>query len=152
MKTYSTKASDIKRQWHVMDASGQVLGRMAVQIARLLRGKHKPIFTPHLDTGDYVVVVNAARVKVTGMKAQQKIYIHHTGYPGGFKVASWAKLIQNHPERVVRWAVEGMLPKNSLGKAMIKKLKIYGGPTHPHQAQVGEVAFAEEARKEEKQA
>ncbi|MBI4287654.1 MAG: 50S ribosomal protein L13 [Chloroflexi bacterium] len=148
MKTYSTKASDIKRQWHVIDASGQVLGRMAVQIARLLRGKHKPIFTPHMDTGDYVVVVNASKVRVTGLKAEQKTYVHHTGYPGGLRSTNWEKLIQAHPDRVIRWAVEGMLPKNTLGKAMLKKLKVYDGPTHPHEAQVGTVKAAEAPAKE----
>lgn len=147
MKTYSTKAKDIKRQWQVMDATDQVLGRLAVQIARLLRGKHKPIFAPHLDTGDYVVVVNAAKVRVTGHKAQQKAYIRHSGYPGGFKSASWEKVMQTHPERVIRWAVAGMLPKNSLGKAMLRKLKVYAGPTHPHQAQM-EAKAGVEAEKE----
>lgn len=136
MKTYSIKAKDIKRQWHLIDASDQILGRLATQIAQLLRGKHKPVFTPHMDTGDFVIVINAAKVRVTGEKAQQKTYIHHTGYPGGFKSTTFEKVIQSHPERVLRWAVEGMLPKNSLGEAMIKKLKIYSGPTHPHAAQL----------------
>lgn len=149
MKTYSTRASDIKRQWHVIDASGQVLGRMAVQIAKLLRGKHKPIFTPNLDTGDYVIVINASKVRVTGLKAEQKTYVHHSGYPGGFKSTTWEKLMQAHPDRVIRWAVEGMLPKNTLGKAMLKKLKIYSGPTHPHEAQVGIGAAAAESAKED---
>ncbi|MBF8265856.1 MAG: 50S ribosomal protein L13 [Dehalococcoidia bacterium] len=137
MKTFSTKASDIKRQWYLIDASDQILGRVATQIARLLRGKHKPIFTPHLDTGDFVVVINAAKVKVTGGKVTQKTYIHHSGYPGGFKSTTFDKVIQTHPDRVIRWAVEGMLPKNSLGEAMLKKLKVYAGPTHPHAAQLG---------------
>ena len=145
MKTYSTKAADIKRQWHLIDASDQVLGRLAVQIARLLRGKHKPIFTPHLDTGDFVVVINAAKVRVTGRKVLQKTYIHHSGYPGGFKSTNFEKVIQEHPERVIRWAVGGMLPKNSLGEAMIKKLKIYAGPIHPHEAQLGSRTTAVEA-------
>lgn len=145
MKTYSTKAADIKRQWHLIDASDQVLGRLAVQIARLLRGKHKPIFTPHLDTGDFVIVINAAKVRVSGKKVLQKTYIHHSGYPGGFKSTNFEKVIQEHPERVIRWAVGGMLPKNSLGEAMIKKLKIYAGPTHPHDAQMGVGTTAMEA-------
>lgn len=136
MKTYSIKAKDIKRQWHLIDATDQVLGRMAVHIARLLRGKNKPVFTPNLDTGDFVVVINAAKIKVTGGKLQKKEYIHHTGYPGGFKSTELGKVMQTRPERAVRWAVEGMLPKNSLGKAMIKKLKIYTGPTHPHASQL----------------
>lgn len=144
MKTYSIKAKDIKRQWHLIDATDQVLGRLAVQIAQLLRGKHKPVFTPNLDTGDFVVVINAAKVRVTGGKIQKKTYIHHTGYPGGFKSTTFEKVIQSHPERVLRWAVEGMLPKNSLGEAMIKKLKIYSGSTHPHAAQLdGGVSIVE---------
>ncbi len=145
MKTYSTKAADIKRQWHLIDASDQVLGRMAAGIARTLRGKNKPIFTPHLDTGDFVVVINAAKVKVSGNKVLQKTYIHHTGYPGGFRSTNFEKVIKTHPDRIIRWAVQGMLPKNSLGEAMLKKLKVYAGPIHPHSAQIAEGTVADNA-------
>ncbi len=136
MKTYSTKASDIKRQWHVVDASGRTLGRLATEIAQLLRGKHKPIFAPHLDTGDHVVVINAAGVRVTGKKAKQKLYYRHSGYPGGLKSISLADLMETHPTRVIEHAVKGMLPKGPLGRAMFRKLKVYSGPEHPHRIQV----------------
>ena len=136
MKTYSTKASDIERQWHVIDASGQVLGRLSSQIAGLLMGKHKPIYAPHLDTGDYVIVLNAAKVKITGNKATQKVYYRHTGYPGGLKGTLLKDMLANHPTRVIEHAVKGMLPHNRLGRAMFKKLKVYAGDAHPHQAQV----------------
>ena len=138
MKTYSTKASDIERKWHVIDASGQTLGRLASEVARLLRGKHKPIFVPHLDTGDYVIVINADKVRVTGNKAEQKLYYRHSGYPGGLKSTSFAEMMKSQPTRVIEHAVRGMLPKNPLGRAMFKKLKVYAGPNHPHQAQVKE--------------
>ena len=136
MKTYSTKASDIKRQWHVVDASGKVLGRLASEVARLLMGKHKPIYVPHLDTGDYVIVINAAQVRVTGRKAKQKTYYRHSGYPGGLKSTSYEKMMQTRPTRVIEHAIKGMLPHNRLGAAMFKKLKVYAGDSHPHQAQV----------------
>ena len=132
MKTYSTKASDIKREWHVMDASDKVLGRFATQVASLLMGKHKPMFSPNLDTGDFVVVINAAKIKVTGNKAKQKLYYRHSGYPGGLKSVSLEKMIQTHPTRVIEHAVKGMLPHNRLGARMFKKLKVYAGETHPH--------------------
>ena len=138
MKTYSTKASDVKREWHVVDASGKTLGRLASQVAKLLMGKHKPIYVPYLDTGDYVVVVNAAKVSVTGKKAEQKIYYRHSGYPGGLKSVTFENLLARHPTRVIELAVKGMLPKNRLGRAMFKKLRVYHGGGHPHQAQVGE--------------
>jgi large subunit ribosomal protein L13 len=138
MKTYSTKASDIEREWHVIDASGKTLGRLASEVARLLRGKHKPIFAPHLDTGDYVIVINADKVRVTGNKAKQKLYYRHSGYPGGLKSSSLAEMMENQPTRAIEHAVRGMLPKNPLGRAMFKKLKVYAGPNHPHQAQVKE--------------
>ena len=138
MKTYSTKASDVKREWHVVDASGKTLGRMASQVAKLLMGKHKPIYVPYLDTGDYVVVVNAAKVSVTGKKAEQKIYYRHSGYPGGLKSVTFENLLARHPTRVIELAVKGMLPKNRLGRAMFKKLRVYDGGNHPHHAQVGE--------------
>jgi len=136
MKTYSTKASDIERLWHVVDAQGQTLGRMATRIASLLKGKGKTIYTPSLDTGDYVVVINAAQVKVTGNKAQQKLYRRHSVYPGGFKEFTFEQVMAKDPTQVIRHAVKGMLPKNSLGKAMLRKLKVYAGPEHPHQAQM----------------
>ncbi len=138
MKTYSTKASDIKREWHVIDASGKTLGRLASEVALLLRGKHKPIYVPHLDTGDYVIVINADKVRVTGNKAKQKLYYRHSGYPGGIKSTSLAEMMESHPTRVIEHAVKGMLPKGPLGRAMFKKLKVYAGPNHPHQAQVKE--------------
>lgn len=136
MKTYSTKASDIERKWHVIDAAGEILGRLATKVAILLRGKHKPLYAPHLDTGDFVIVVNAAKIRVTGRKAEQKVYYRHSGYPGGLRITSFAELRQKHPTRVIEHAVKGMLPHNTLGAAMLKKLKVYAGPDHPHQAQV----------------
>ena len=144
MKTYSTKGSDIKREWHVIDASGQILGRMATEIAQLLKGKHKPTYTRNLDTGDFVIVINAEKVRVTGNKAKQKIYYRHSGYPGGLKEVTFERMIEKHPVRVVEHAVRGMLPKNALGRAMFRKLKVYEGPTHPHQAQIKEGSKAEE--------
>ena len=136
MKTYSTKPSDIERQWHVVDASGKILGRMATEVARLLMGKHKPIFSPNLDTGDYVIVINADKVRFTGNnKAEQKLYYRHSGYPGGLKSISLEKTMQTNPERVIEHAVKGMLPHNRLGASMRKKLKVYAGDTHPHLAQ-----------------
>ncbi len=136
MKTYSTKPDDIKRQWHLIDASSKTLGRLCSQIAKLLMGKHKPIYSPHLDTGDYVVVINAAKIRVTGKKAKEKIYYSHSGYPGGLKSVTFENMLQKHPTRVIEHAVKGMLPHNRLGRAMFKKLKIYAGDSHPHQAQV----------------
>jgi large subunit ribosomal protein L13 len=136
MKTYSTKAKDVERQWHVIDASGKILGKLATQVANLLMGKHKPIFVPYLDTGDFVIVLNATKVKVTGKKPKQKTYYHHTGYPGGIKAETYEELMANHPTRVIEHAVRGMLPHNRLGRAMFKKLKVYAGDSHPHQAQV----------------
>ncbi len=135
MKTYSTKASDIKREWHAIDASGKILGRLATQIARLLMGKHKPIFSPNLDTGDFVVVINAEKIQVTGNKSKQKVYYRHSGYPGGLKSINLEKLMQTHPTRVVEYAVKGMLPHNRLGAKMFKKLRVYVGDTHPHPTQ-----------------
>ena len=141
MKTYSTKPSDIERQWHVVDASGKILGRMATEVARLLMGKHKPIFSPNLDTGDYVIVINADKVRFTGNnKAEQKLYYRHSGYPGGLKSISLGKTMQTNPERVIEHAVKGMLPHNRLGAKMRKKLKVYAGDTHPHLAQTKAVA------------
>ena len=135
MKTYSTKVSEIKRQWHVIDASDKVLGRLATQVARLLMGKHKPIYSPNLDTGDFVIVINADKVRVTGNKAKQKVYYKHSGYPGGLKSISLEKMMQTNPTRVIEHAVKGMIPHTRLGASMMKKLKVYVGDTHPHLAQ-----------------
>lgn len=139
MKTYSAKPGSVKQDWYVVDASGKTLGRLATEIALRLRGKHKPEYTPHVDTGDFIVVVNAEKVAVTGKKATDKIYHHHTGYPGGIKNISFQKLIDYKPERVIEMAVRGMLPKNPLGRAMFRKLKIYAGAEHPHAAQQPQV-------------
>jgi large subunit ribosomal protein L13 len=135
MKTYSTKASDIKRQWHVIDASDKVLGRLATQAAGLLMGKHKPIFSPNLDNGDFVVIINANKVRVTSNKAGQKLYYRHSGYPGGLKSISLENMLQTNPTRVIEHAVKGMLPHNRLGAKMMKKLRVYAGEAHPHLAQ-----------------
>jgi len=135
VRTYSTKPEDIKREWFVIDATGMTLGRLATQIATVLKGKHKPIYSPHMDTGDFVVVVNAHKVRVTGRKMDQKIYYRHSGYPGGLKEISLRDQLDRHPDRVIRFAVRGMLPKNRLGRQMIKKLKVYATPGHPHEAQ-----------------
>ena len=135
MKTYSAKPHDISRSWYLVDASGKVLGRLAAEIARRLRGKHKPEFTPHTDTGDYIVVVNADKLRVTGRKADQKIYYRHSGYPGGIYSTSFAKMHARFPDRVLRLAVKGMLPKGPLGYAMLRKMKVYAGAAHPHSAQ-----------------
>lgn len=135
MPTFTPKQSDIHRAWHVIDAEGQVLGRVATEVATLLRGKHKPIWAPHVDTGDHVVVVNASKLAVTPRKADQKSYYRHSGYPGGLREESLAHLLERDPQRVVRLAVKGMLPKNRLGRSMLRKLRVYAGPTHPHVAQ-----------------
>ena len=135
MKTVSAKAATVQRDWYVIDADGHTLGRLATEVARRLRGKHKTDYTPHVDTGDYIVVVNADKVKVTGRKASDKIYYRHTGYPGGLKKASFTQMIERSPEKVIEHAVKGMLPRNPLGRAMYRKLKVYAGQDHPHDAQ-----------------
>ena len=135
MKTYTARAEDIEQEWFLVNAEGKTLGRLASEIAQVLRGKHKPIYTPHLDCGDFVIVVNAEKVRVTGRKLDQKMYYRHTGYPGGIKSISLRNQLQKHPERVLQAAVRGMLPKNRLGRKMLKKLKVYAGDSHPHQAQ-----------------
>ena len=135
MKTVSTKPADVTRDWYVVDAEGKTLGRMATEIARRLRGKHKPEYTPHVDTGDYIIVVNAEKVRVTGNKAKDKMYYRHTGYPGGLRSMSFEKMVDHAPERTVEFAVKGMLPKGPLGRAMYSKLKVCAGTEHPHQAQ-----------------
>jgi large subunit ribosomal protein L13 len=135
MKTFSAKAHEVKRDWFLVDGTDKVLGRVAAQVALRLRGKHKPEFTPHVDTGDFIVVVNVEKLRVTGAKANDKRYYRHSTYPGGIYETNFNKLIQRHPDRVLKLAVKGMLPKGRLGYAMIKKLKIYAGPNHPHAAQ-----------------
>lgn len=135
MKTYTPTESDIQRRWWVVDADGKVLGRLASEVAGILRGKHKPIFTPHLDTGDYVVVINAEKVRLTGDKANQKTYFRHSGYMGGERFIPFRRMLEKHPERVIELAVKGMLPKNHLGREMRKKLRVYAGPEHPHAGQ-----------------
>lgn len=135
MKTYSPKASEITQRWWVVDAEGQILGRLASAVATRLRGKDKPSFAPHMDTGDFVIVVNAAKVQVTGRKLEQKLYRRHSGHPGGMKVSTLAQELEKHSDRVIEKAVRGMLPKNALGEQIFKKLKVYAGPEHPHSAQ-----------------
>ncbi|MFC1926331.1 50S ribosomal protein L13 [Chloroflexota bacterium] len=143
MKTYSVKASDIERQWWVIDASGQTLGRLATGIAHLLKGKHKPHYSTHIDVGDHVIVINADKIRVTGKKAAQKVYYHHSQYPGGLKSITLGKLMDKQPPKVIEHAVRGMLPHTKLGNAMFKKLKVYAGPDHPHQAQTKAMAEKE---------
>jgi len=135
VRTFSPKAGDVQRQWHVVDASDVVLGRLASHVASLLRGKHKPIYAPHVDTGDFVIVVNARNVAISGNKLEQKRAYRHSGYPGGLRSITYRDLLERHPERLVEKAVRGMLPKNTLGRKMFSKLKVYAGPDHPHQAQ-----------------
>jgi large subunit ribosomal protein L13 len=135
VKTYYAKPQEVEREWVLIDASDQILGKVAVKAAQILKGKHKPQYTPHVDTGDFVIIINADKVRLSGNKAAQKEYYHHSGYPGGLKRESFAEAMEKHPERVIEHAVQGMLPKNTLGRAMAKKLKVYAGPDHPHMAQ-----------------
>jgi large subunit ribosomal protein L13 len=135
VRTFTPRPADVKREWHVIDADGAILGRLATEVATLLRGKHKPIWAPHIDTGDHVVIVNAAKLAVSPRKAQDKLYRRHTGYPGGVRTETLEQLLARDPERVIRLAVKRMLPKGPLGRRMLKKLKVHAGPTHPHQAQ-----------------
>ncbi|GAA3842014.1 50S ribosomal protein L13 [Sphaerisporangium flaviroseum] len=135
MRTFTPKSTDVQRQWYVIDATDVVLGRLATQVATLLRGKHKPIFAPHVDTGDFVIVINADKVALTGNKLEQKKAYRHSGYPGGLRAVSYRELMEKRPDRAVEKAVKGMLPKNSLGRKMAKKLKVYAGSEHPHLAQ-----------------
>jgi large subunit ribosomal protein L13 len=134
--TYSPKASEIERAWHVVDADGMVLGRLSTEVANLLRGKHKPMYTPHLDTGDHVIVINADKVVLTSSKADTKMVYRHSGYPGGLKSTTYAEMLRTKPEEAVRRTIRGMIPKNRLGRQMLTKLKVYAGPTHPHSAQM----------------
>ena len=135
MKTYQAKKSDADHRWILVNAEGKILGRLATELAKILRGKNKPTFTPHVDTGDFVVVVNAGKVTLTGKKMKTKMYYHHTNHPGGIRVTNAEKLLSQKPTELIRLAVKGMLPKNSLGREMLRKLKIYAGPKHPHEAQ-----------------
>ncbi len=135
MKTVSMRAEDVRRSWFVVDAEDKTLGRLATEIATRLRGKHKPEYTPHVDTGDYVIVVNAEKIRVTGAKTSDKMYYRHSGYPGGIKSRSFEQMRDSHPERIIEKAVKGMMPRNPLGRAMLKKLKVYAGGEHPHSAQ-----------------
>jgi large subunit ribosomal protein L13 len=135
MKTYSARPQDVRRQWHLIDAEGKTLGRLATEVARRLRGKHKPEYTPHIDTGDYIVIINAEKIHVTGRKMSDKMYHHHTGYIGNLKSINLEKLLERKPEKVIQQAVKGMMPKGPLGRAMLGKLKIYAGAEHPHAAQ-----------------
>ena len=146
MPTYTPKANEIERAWHVVDADGLVLGRMATEVARILRGKHKPIFTPNLDTGDHVIIVNADKVVLTADKAESKLVHRHSGYPGGIKSSSYGDLLAKKPAEAVRGSIAGMLPKNRLGRQMLTKLKVYAGPDHPHSAQQPEPLIIEHAK------
>lgn len=135
MKSFMAKTNEVERKWYVIDAENKVLGRMATEIATILSGKNKPIYTPHVDTGDFVIIINAEKIKLTGNKMDQKNYVYHTGHPGGLKEVPYKRLIEDKPEKIIELAVKGMLPKSSLGRKMIKKLKIYAGNEHNHQAQ-----------------
>ena len=145
MKTYSAREADIQRAWIVVDAAGRTLGRLATEIATVLKGKHKPMYTPHVDTGDHVIVVNAEKIRITGRKVEDESYFRHTLYPDGVRWTSLAETLEKHPERVIQRAVQGMMPKTKLGRAMMKKLKVYAGPEHPHGAQQP-VGWAEAGR------
>lgn len=144
MRTYSPKEKEIQRDWHVVDASGETLGRLAARVARLLMGKHKPMYTPHLDTGDHVVITNASKVKVSGDKAKQKRYFRHSGYPGGLRGPTFEQVFASYPNRVVEHAIKGMLPHNRLGRQMFRKLRVYAGSEHPHQGQTAKGKEASE--------
>lgn len=135
MKSFMAKTNEVDRKWYVIDAEDKVLGRLATEVATILSGKNKPIYTPHVDTGDFVIIINAEKIKLTGKKLEQKNYVYHTGHPGGLKEVPYSRLIQEKPEKIIELAVKGMLPKSSLGRKMIKKLKVYGGAEHEHQAQ-----------------
>ncbi len=149
MRTFSPTTSDLTRAWHVVDAEGLVLGRLSTEVARVLRGKHKPTFAPHLDMGDHVIVVNAAKVLLTSDKADKKVVYRHTGYPGGLRATRYADYLATKPEEAVRRSVRGMLPKNRLGRATLRKLKVYAGPTHPHAAQMPVALDLSSARREQ---
>lgn len=135
MKTPTVREKDIQRNWRVVDANGQVLGRLASQVAQILKGKHKPLYSPDADNGDHVIIVNANKIQVTGTKAQTKVYYHHSGYPGGLKAVPYDRIFSKNPEKILRMAIKGMLPHNTLGRNMYRKLRVYNGPEHPHEAQ-----------------
>lgn len=139
MKSFMAKTNEVERKWYVIDAEDKVLGRLATEVATILSGKNKPIYTPHVDTGDYVIIINAEKIKLTGKKLEQKNYTYHTGHPGGLKQVPYKNLIESKPEKIIELAVKGMLPKSSLGRNMIKKLKVYSGPEHKHEAQMPEI-------------
>ncbi|MDX9916394.1 MAG: 50S ribosomal protein L13 [Gudongella sp.] len=139
MKSYMAKASEVERKWYIIDAEDKVLGRLATEVATILRGKNKPVYTPHVDTGDYVIIINAEKVKLTGKKLEQNEHIYHTGHPGGLKRVPYQRLMEKNPEKIIELAVKGMLPKNSLGRSMYRKLKVYSGTEHGHEAQKPEV-------------
>jgi len=139
MKTYSQKASEVSRQWYVIDGNGQTVGRLATQVATLLRGKHKPTFSPNIDGGDFVVIINAEKIQLIGKKQDQKMYYRHSNYPGGFKQVSYRRMLATHPDRIIRYAVKGMLPKTRLGRQQLVKLRVYAGASHPHAAQQPQV-------------
>lgn len=139
MKSFMAKTDEVERKWYVIDATDKVLGRLSTEIATILSGKNKPIYTPHVDTGDFVVIINASKIKLTGKKLEQKTHFYHTGFPGGDRYISYKQLLAEKPEMIIQLAVKGMLPKNSLGRGMIKKLKVYGGPDHIHEAQMPEI-------------
>ena len=139
MKSYMAKPEEMERKWYVIDAEDKVLGRLATEVATILRGKHKPIYTPHVDTGDFVIIINADKVKLTGKKLEQKKYYYHTGYPGGLKAVPYKQMMEKNPEKAIELAVKGMMPKNRLGRQMYKKLKVYSGPEHNHEAQRPEI-------------
>ncbi len=138
MKSYLAKEKEVERKWYIIDAEDKVLGRLASEVASILRGKKKPIYTPNVDTGDYVIVINADKIRLTGKKWDQKQHVYHTGYPGGRREVSYKEILEKHPERIVQYAVKGMMPKNSLGRRMFRKLKVYAGSEHPHEAQCPE--------------
>ena len=139
MKSYMAKPNEIQKKWYIIDAEDKVLGRLATEVATILRGKHKPIYTPHIDTGDFVIIINADKVKLTGKKLEQKEYRYHTGYPGGLKSVPYSRMMENNPEKAIELAVKGMMPKNRLGRQMYKKLRVYSGPEHKHEAQQPEI-------------
>lgn len=152
MKTYSLSSKDVEERWHVVDAADQTLGRVATKVTHLLRGKYRPTYTPHMDNGDFVVVINAGQVRVTGAKSRQKIYYSHTGYPGGLNETPYLRVMERHPERIVQAAVKGMIPHNRLGRKVFRHLKVYAGSEHPHEAQVNAGSGKDEAESEKTEA
>ena len=152
MKTYSLSSKDVEERWHVVDAADQTLGRVATQVTHLLRGKYRPTYTPHMDNGDFVVVINAGKVRVTGAKSRQKIYYSHTGYPGGLNETPYLRVMERHPERIVQAAVKGMIPHNRLGRKIFRHLKVYAGSEHPHEAQVNAGTGTDKAESEKAEA